>query len=67
MEEKEQTQSPAGANKEREPQKPLKYKLNAMQCYTRILRLIKQKNIFKDRQKLSSLLRKTAAEVKETF
>ena len=44
---------------------PAKYKLNAMQIYNRVLRIINRKGIFKDRRELASLLKKLAKEVLE--
>lgn len=44
---------------------PAKYKLNAMQIYNRVLRIINRKRIFKDRRELAAALRKLAKEVLE--
>jgi len=63
----EEASAPDIEEKTQAQAKPVKYKLNAMQCYTRVLKVIKQKNAFKDRKKLSALLKKLSAEVKETL
>lgn len=42
---------------------PHGYKLNAMQCYNRTLKIINAKHAFKDRKKLSAQLKQLAKDV----